>query len=149
MSDNNGFNYNENKIIDNEEHINHNNEFMLPPSNWVYLTPPMQKIKKPKLKGCSIQTAVMYRKNLTEKEMFELKPNIMVDISKFANLNEIPYDARFMRKILFDQNNEMQECDTLLEPSRHTKFASRYNMGLLTHDSAKKLKRNLFDYGTQ
>lgn len=37
MSEDN-FNLNENEIIENKENINLNNELMLPPSSWVYLT---------------------------------------------------------------------------------------------------------------
>lgn len=139
MSENN-LNINEQINIENNDgNLHFNNEFMLPPSNWVYLTPPMQKLKKPKLKGCSIQTAVMYRQNVTEREMYEIKPNIIVDVTKITTLNEIPYDPRFMRKITFDQNHEsLQEYNTNLEPSRQTKFVSRYQMGLTMTESAKK-----------
>lgn len=149
MAENININGNEPDITENEEKHNLDNNFLLPPSNWVYFTPPMQKIKKPKLKRCSIQTAVMCKTNIAENEMYELKPNIKVDMSKFANLKDIPCDPRYMRKIMFDQGSEGEpEYETVLEPSRQTKFVSRHQMGHVAQESAKKLKRNLFTFET-
>lgn len=126
----------------NENDFNKFEALVIDSCKWVYVTPPAQKIKKPKLKGCCIQTAISYSKSKTEKEVFELK------MDGFQT-NEISYNFQYMEQIIFNKSDQddVKECQSILEPSRQTKFVKRYQMEYFNQD-VKKLKRNLFDHGT-
>ncbi|KAG5883988.1 hypothetical protein JTB14_019970 [Gonioctena quinquepunctata] len=70
----------------------------IPRSQWVYNTPPRQKMYVPKAEECQMIPAVLCS---TKKQIniYEMKPNIKVDLSNCSNREGIRCDTKFLNRV--------------------------------------------------
>lgn len=72
----------------------------IPETEWVFKTPPGQRIPKPKLAECTIQPAVVCTGRKT-KALFEINANATksVDLSQLTKGTTVPCDNKYVKHI--------------------------------------------------
>lgn len=78
----------------------------VPKCNWVYETPPRQKVVLPRVEKCAIQPAVICTAK-KQSNIYELHQTVNVDLSEYINRQNVEVDRRYMRRVAsFDEKVE-------------------------------------------
>lgn len=82
-----------------KQNMNFNFNFdFVPSSQWVYMTPPRQRLQAPKLDDCIIEPAVLYSTRKASA-VYGLKSNINIDLRNFENKQPVPVDHRYLQHL--------------------------------------------------
>ncbi|KAJ8916611.1 hypothetical protein NQ315_000256 [Exocentrus adspersus] len=77
--------------------------FYIPEEEWVYQTPPKQELAFG-VEECAIQPALILAED-DQNDIYELNPNIRVDLTGYTNRQNLEVDGRYMRRIAsFDKD---------------------------------------------
>ncbi|KAJ8935186.1 hypothetical protein NQ314_012942 [Rhamnusium bicolor] len=70
----------------------------IPSCDWIYETPPRQRITLPKLDECAIQPAVICTTK-KKSNIYELNPNINVDLTNYTNRQNVEVDGKYLKHL--------------------------------------------------
>lgn len=70
----------------------------VPRCNWVFQTPPRQRIVIPKADECVIQPAVICTTK-KRSNIYEMHPKFKVDLTGFSSRQNVEVDRRYMRHL--------------------------------------------------
>lgn len=116
------------------------------PSEWVYTTPPKQKVAAPKLEKCPIQPAVMYTNKKT-KIIYELNSCESKAFKKYIKDKNIQPDNKFKRYI---NSIKPDECEhSKIEPydPNNSDFFTQFRLNQWQQAKENNPHQNVFDLG--
>lgn len=119
----------------------------VPREEWVYETPPRQKTIVPKVKECNMQPAVLYTNN-NRKSLYEMNPNITIDLTRFSDGQNVPYDKRFMQHVATVDRSSKNVDDGIrfLEQKEQNNF-DLFGQFQLSQFQATQSSNKFFNFG--
>ncbi|XP_023019856.1 uncharacterized protein [Leptinotarsa decemlineata] len=77
----------------------------VPKSQWVYNTPPRQRMQVQKVEDCQMQPAVLCT-NKMQTNIYEVKKNFKIDLSNYTNRQGVEFDKKFLTRVGSFEHNE-------------------------------------------